>query len=624
MAYGPISKINHQYEDFANNWLKGFEQGTTTPLSMATDAAAGTLLAKAEINTQGFIKTAGGALFIPYFNQPYDLWLFPTEAEADANDTTNAIQMADNIDSSVSSGATLVTFNTVALMVASTDLNVGDIVETAGYNTKGDGGDNRYEVVAAATGTDDGGSFIDLATHQAKGLFPGDEVKIKQFGLLGDASDETTAFNAFKDYVAGNSLRGFINKGTYGVNNAITIASNTHFSGEDRNTTTIKLVVDAGTRLFVGDTVSNITIEGLTLDTQKGVFATLRTTIDFNSTNAGSNIIVRDCKIPGSTSGGIVIDRTTGVRIEGNDIRDCVEGDCVRASNGFDIQVTNNYFSTLTALVSTRRVIQIGTSQNFIVKGNVVRDATLTYVYDFGGSAHGVLTGDVNTNCRSIIDMEGQCNNITITGNTFSGKGTGVGNEFGITVLENPSGSTANSITIAGNALANYFHGVRVEGGREIMISGNTVDEMFGHGISIVQGAVSGKVSDNINITGNVVHNVGKATPATYTGIAGKFDRGLISGNSIRSSQALHDILTDAANTVVSVHGNFTNGAVTRAETSYFTELSVQRIFETASNPEGFITANPGDLCLRSTGGAATTLYVKESGSATNTGWIGK
>lgn len=42
-----------------------------------------------------------------------------------------------------------------------------------------------------------------------------------------------------------------------------------------------------------------------------------------------------------------------------------------------------------------------------------------------------------------------------------------------------------------------------------------------------------------------------------------------------------------------------------------------------SSNPEGAVTAPAGSLYLRSTGGAGTTFYVKESGSG-NTGWIGK
>ena len=53
-------------------------------------------------------------------------------------------------------------FETVADMVASTSLSVGDHARTLGYTTIGDGGGNDYDVVAAATGTADGGEYIDL------------------------------------------------------------------------------------------------------------------------------------------------------------------------------------------------------------------------------------------------------------------------------------------------------------------------------------------------------------------------------------------------------------------------------------------------------------------------------
>jgi hypothetical protein len=41
-------------------------------------------------------------------------------------------------------------------------------------------------------------------------------------------------------------------------------------------------------------------------------------------------------------------------------------------------------------------------------------------------------------------------------------------------------------------------------------------------------------------------------------------------------------------------------------------------------DPNGVVLGSPGDLYSRTDGGAGTTLYVKESGSATNTGWVGK
>lgn len=41
-------------------------------------------------------------------------------------------------------------------------------------------------------------------------------------------------------------------------------------------------------------------------------------------------------------------------------------------------------------------------------------------------------------------------------------------------------------------------------------------------------------------------------------------------------------------------------------------------------DPNSAIVGSPGDLWLRTDGGAGTTLYVKESGSGTDTGWVGK
>ena len=97
MSYAPIAYTIPQYENYPNYWMKAYEEGTTTPKVMATDAAAGTTVAKFELNPDGFPRTAGGALVIPFIDGFYDLWLFPTAAEADANDTGSAFQIADNI-----------------------------------------------------------------------------------------------------------------------------------------------------------------------------------------------------------------------------------------------------------------------------------------------------------------------------------------------------------------------------------------------------------------------------------------------------------------------------------------------------------------------------------------------
>lgn len=100
-------------------------------------------------------------------------------------------------------------FDTVADMVAAPDLTVGIKCRTLGYNSVGDGGGNDYEIVAAATGIDDGGSFIDLIGSglQAKGLFLDGIAYAAQFGAdPTGVADSTSNIQSISDYVATFSI----------------------------------------------------------------------------------------------------------------------------------------------------------------------------------------------------------------------------------------------------------------------------------------------------------------------------------------------------------------------------------------------------------------------------------
>lgn len=87
-------------------------------------------------------------------------------------------------------------FETVQQMKDSTTLVPGDFARTFGYLTRDDGGANAYFIVAAATGVDDKGTFIDLTTHQAQGLFEDGVVRFEQYGAAGDGvTDDTISLN---------------------------------------------------------------------------------------------------------------------------------------------------------------------------------------------------------------------------------------------------------------------------------------------------------------------------------------------------------------------------------------------------------------------------------------------
>lgn len=85
-------------------------------------------------------------------------------------------------------------FGTVQQMRDSLVLVPGMFARTFGYLTKDDSGANDYFIEPAGTGIDDGGEFIDLTIHQARGLFSDGIVRFEQYGAAGDGvTDDTVA-----------------------------------------------------------------------------------------------------------------------------------------------------------------------------------------------------------------------------------------------------------------------------------------------------------------------------------------------------------------------------------------------------------------------------------------------
>jgi len=86
-----------------------------------------------------------------------------------------------------------VPFDTVADMVASTTLVLDTDVFVRDYGTGYGSGPLRFKVVAAATGTDDGGEYIDLPNTtpalQAQQLFPGGKRTFKMWGARANGSN---------------------------------------------------------------------------------------------------------------------------------------------------------------------------------------------------------------------------------------------------------------------------------------------------------------------------------------------------------------------------------------------------------------------------------------------------
>jgi pectate lyase len=223
MAYSPIAFTAPNYRDYKNNWIKAYEPGTTTPKAMATDSTLGTLIAKAQLNIDGFIVSAGDALIIPYIDGAYDLWLFPSEAEADSNDTSNAIRLADNVIGSVSQ-------NDISDFLVKEDLSAGGIYtwdaaftySTDDYSIGSDG--NIYQALSGQTGNDPISSptfwelAVNITTNQvvsAKALTVGSTLATRTPVLFSARTPKLVALNRNDADVMSDDLTNMVGYAAY-------------------------------------------------------------------------------------------------------------------------------------------------------------------------------------------------------------------------------------------------------------------------------------------------------------------------------------------------------------------------------------------------------------------------
>lgn len=233
MAFTQIAGIAPNYRDYKNWWLKAYNPGTTTPKLMSDNDTGSPTSAKYEVNSDGFIISSGGTLIIPHIDGDYDLWLFPTAAEADANDTTNAERLADDLENYLTSssignsigGYVTYEFDTVAN--SKIGLTVGGQVVTLKENdvirikeranalfdvVAGTGTANEYEVIAHGS--------LDLS-FVYRNQVPIDAVAI---GVPNDGvTDATEAMQNAIDYTGKAGLTGelYLPEGDYLISSTL-------------------------------------------------------------------------------------------------------------------------------------------------------------------------------------------------------------------------------------------------------------------------------------------------------------------------------------------------------------------------------------------------------------------
>jgi len=283
--------------------LKAYTPGTTTAISIEISTAGGSPQSTITANSEGKWEVSGNEV-IPYIDRTCKWAIFATAAHATAN-TPAYMGFFDNVPQSSSGLTTETVYETVAIMVADSTLSVGDHVRTLGYLAIGDGGGNEYDVVAAATGTVDGGQYINLATHQALGLFPSGSVNTKQFGVATDnTGDQSTAVQAAYDFcdgdVAGTSGLLFLIAGDYRVTSGLVFDKRVRVLGAGNQITDIKCVgTFDGILTQYGQPISGFRIDGTGL-TGRGMVLGSSTATGATSANIQlSDIVVNGCSSHG-------------------------------------------------------------------------------------------------------------------------------------------------------------------------------------------------------------------------------------------------------------------------------------------------------------------------------------
>ena len=315
MAYAPIAFTAPNYRDNANEWIKAYEPGTTTPKVMALESNGGTQVAKLQLNADGFIVSAGAALVIPYMSGAYDLWLFPTEAEADANNTANAIRLADNILGVLTDlgiEALLINdlsqayeFATVSEMLATTvDFPDGKVLHVLDNNSD-------YTKLSGSTTVD--GVFIlkQTALNNSFSFNVQETVYAEKLGIVPGAG-QTAEISTFLTYIYLNKLKGVMLEGQYDVDTLLLSEPTT--SGK------FKLVCQVGeatfnytgltelTRMITARECEQVDMKNITFNCNELVnvpLELLKTSSIFGGTAVLSNVNSHDAKEIATSNSGM-------------------------------------------------------------------------------------------------------------------------------------------------------------------------------------------------------------------------------------------------------------------------------------------------------------------------------
>jgi hypothetical protein len=287
----------------------------------------------------------------------------------------------------------------------------------------------------------------------------------------------------------------------------------------------------------------------------------------------------------------------------------------VRGRNGI---VSNN----------TTRYGAMGFSEggaNTVIDGNRFLDlvGTVRYGIEPSGGATVISNNTVTNALRGVI-ASGDINfdGLTITGNHLDAGATGTGVNLQIGATE-----SGKNIVISGNYLKGTNGVYTTRDVTNLTISGNVIvgpSPTFASGRGVFIDTPSANAY--VFITGNTIVDVQRSYTiyslgaTTFNYLFATNNNLSLAGTNTNSSIWTAEGLAVIGTPVVSA--NNINPSTIGLEFSVVNQGSNIRIEYGTASPEGSVTANVGSLFINKSGGAGTTLYVKQTGTG-NTGWAG-
>lgn len=574
----------------------------------------------------------------------------------------------------------VVTYTSVSDMITSIPPNPTLILDQKasllGYYAPGDGGGGDFYWDSGSSATVDNGVIF-----QVSGITTGRWVRLyngtlnpRYYGAKGDGTtDDTTAFNSCFANVYASGI--YVPDGNYIVQN-LSIANkalNVNLTGG------AVLTLKAGS----ASSAKILTISKQYTQINGGVFDGNKV----NQTNTTSCIVIgaddvtiKNAEIKNSKQYGIVGSNNRPV-ILNNYIHDTdyialfltpgsanIEGGLVQ---GNLIDRTSSGTSIVEGGLKVRGSNSpVYTAVRWRVVDNVVKmpvsptDATAIAIEVFGNAHHSTVSNNTTYGGAIGISMSGALN-CAITANTIESANT-----YGIELAASYNTATGN--TILGNLITQK--GIAVDFGSYCAVSSNTIQDVTTNGIYVYQNIVFASIIGNtvtftsasasnpfainidqntkfINITGNslsggsiakvgiAINNcsdfiISSNTFDSFTSTAiSWFGSGTTTPGYIIDAYAISNNIFSSIpnilvyNTAMGTTTTLGNNIVLFGNIGIgnYLDWKNEVLFTAGSgSPVSAVTASVGAVFLRENGGAATTLYVKESGTNTNTGWVGK